>query len=168
LVLATMLGAWICVPLPGSPVPLTLQTFFVLAGAGLFSGRLSMRAQLAYLVCGGIGLPFFAGGACGAPIFWGATGGYLIGFILASGLVGWLLPSAGAPSNRRLLAALVAGEFVILLSGVLWLAPALHLSWATAVKAGALVFLPGDALKLAAAAAVIRAYGARSRRLLAQ
>lgn len=164
LLLATVAGASWRVPLPGSPVPLTLQTFFVLAGAALLGWRDSSRAQAVYLVCGSCGLPFFAGG----PIFWSATGGYLVGFILASALIGWLLPSHALHRTGRILLALVLGEAVILAAGVLWLAGALHLALPYAWKAGALVFLPGDALKIAAAAAVVRILGAPCRRVIAR
>jgi biotin transport system substrate-specific component len=165
LTLATAVGAWLVVPVPGSPVPITLQTFVVLAGAGLLGGRLSTSSQLAYLVLGGIGLPWFAAGAWGAPVFFGATGGYLVGFVLASWAVGRML-SASRPGTGRVLAALALGEVLILACGVTWLAAALKVSWLQACALGALPFLPGDLAKLGAAAALVRAGRARAERSL--
>jgi len=166
LTLATAVSAWIAVPVPGSPVPITLQTFVVLAGAGLLGARLSVRAQLGYLVLGGIGLPWFAAGAWGAPVFFGATGGYLVGFVLASWAVGRVLSAAARPGTVRVFAALALGEVLILACGVTWLAAALKLSWAQACVLGALPFLPGDLAKLAAAAVLVRAGRARAERSL--
>jgi biotin transport system substrate-specific component len=167
LTVATAFVAWLAIPVPGSPVPITLQTFCVLAGAALLGGRWSTWAQAAYLVLGGIGLPWFAGSAWGAPVFFGATGGYLVGFVLASWLVGRLLASTTRFQVWRVLLALCAGEAVILACGVTWLAVALHVSWPAALAMGALPFLPGDAVKLAAAAALVKAAGARTRRFVA-
>jgi biotin transport system substrate-specific component len=84
----------------------------------------------------------------------GATGGYLVGFVLASGLIGRILKEGASPT--RLFSALLAGEAVILASGALWLALFLHVSLLHAVQLGVLPFLPGDAAKLLAAAACIR------------
>lgn len=165
LILATALSAWISVPVPGTPVPITLQTFVVLAGAGLLGGRLSTLAQTAYLVLGGIGLPWFAAGAWGAPVFFGATGGYLVGFVLASWVVGRAL-SPGHPGAGRVLAALALGEVLILACGVSWLAQALKVSWLQACVLGALPYLPGDLAKLAAAATLVRAARTRVQRSL--
>jgi len=167
LTLATAVGAWIAVPVPGSPVPITLQTFVVLAGAGLLGGRLSLQAQLAYVILGGVGLPWFAGGTWGAPMLFGATGGYLIGFLLATWLIGRLLSGPRLRSGVQILGALVLGELVLFACGVAWLGAYLHVSWAKACVLGALPFLPGDLVKVAAAAALIRSAGGRVRRFLA-
>jgi len=155
LTLATAAGAWLVIPIPGNPVPITLQTFFVLAGAGLLGSRLSLSAQSSYLLLGGLGLPWLAGTAFGAPTLLGATGGYLLGFVLASALIGFMLKTS--TSTLRLFSALILGELVILASGALWLSFGLHCSFLHAVQLGVLPFLPGDAAKLLAAAACIRA-----------
>lgn len=165
LVLCTAVSAWIVIPIPGSPVPVTLQTFVVLAGAALLGGRVGASAQAAYLILGGVGLPFLTSGL-GGPMMFGATGGYLIGFVLASWLIGAALRNLPA-SGPRLLGALVLGEAAILACGVVWLSAFLRVSLNQALLLGALPFLPGDALKLAAAAALARTIGARSRRFVA-
>jgi len=166
LTLCTAAGAFLVIPIPGSPVPLTLQTFFVLAGAGLLGGRLSASAQTAYLVLGGIGLPLYAGSIIAGPVFFGVTGGYLVGFVLASWLIGRLLRNTSR--WMHILPALVLGELVILTCGVIWLAAVTHLPLTKAALLGALPFLPGDIAKLAAAATVIRAAGERTRRFTAR
>jgi biotin transport system substrate-specific component len=167
LALGTMLGAWIAIPVPGSPVPVTLQTFFVLAGAGLLGGRWSSASQAGYVLLGGLGLPLFAGAVFTGPVLLGATGGYLLGFVCASWIIGACLRGPAVGNSWRVLGALVLGEAVILTCGVSWLSVALHLPWDKALLLGALPFLPGDAFKLAAAAVLVRAAGVRSRRLMA-
>jgi len=164
LMLATTVSAWIVIPVPGSPVPLTLQTFVVLAGAALLGGRVSASAQATYLLLGGVGLPLFTS-ALGGPMMFGATGGYLIGFVLASWLIGALLRNQSA-TGLRLIGALVLGNLVILGCGSIWLASFLHVSWAKALAMGALPFLLGDTVKLATAAALVRVAGTRTRRFV--
>ena len=86
--LLTALGAFVRIPLPFTPVPVTLQTFFVLA-AGIYLGsRDAALSQLGYLAIGAVGLPVFAGGGAGFGHFLGVTGGYLIAFPIAAALVG--------------------------------------------------------------------------------
>ena len=86
--LLTALGAFVRIPLPFTPVPVTLQTFFVLA-AGIYLGsRDAALSQLGYLAIGAVGLPVFAGGGAGFGHFLGVTGGYLIAFPIAAAMVG--------------------------------------------------------------------------------
>ena len=162
LCLCTALGAYVSVRLPGFPVPFTLQTFFVLAGSGLLGKRLSVTGQSIYVLLGGIGLPWFAGSAIGAPILFGPTGGYLLGFILASALIGGRSPIGWMPLGINL----ILGELIILACGTLGLAFSLHLTINQALAWGALPFIPGDALKLLAAAACIRSCQPRAQKLL--
>ena len=86
--LVTALSAQIAVPLPGSPVPLTGQTFGVLLSGALLGPRLGAMAMLLYLAEGGFGLPFFAGGASGPAHLLGPTGGYLLSYPLAAWITG--------------------------------------------------------------------------------
>jgi biotin transport system substrate-specific component len=171
-VLLIGLGAQAKFPLPGTPVPVTLQTLFVLL-AGVFLGPLdAAAAALAYLALGLAGAPLFALGAGGPAAGWGLgylagpTGGYLAGFVAAAGLVGAL---AEVQSSRaRLVLALLLGEGVILCSGWMHLAFVVGAGPERAFAAGVAPFLPGDCLKLAAAFAVVASVrslrGVRSRR----
>jgi len=144
------------IPLPFTPVPITGQTFGVLlVGAALGSKR-GAASLLSYLLMGLVGLPFFAGGAHGLNIIIGATGGYLIGFLLAAYVIG-LLAERGLERNvRTSLVPFLIGTLVIYLCGVAWLAVVLG-SLGNAVAAGLVPFLIGDAIKLIAASLALPA-----------
>lgn len=157
--------------LPGNPfVPVTLQTFGVLFVGGLLGFRRSLAAIGLYLLIGALGAPVFAFDAAtqtfrsgpstiatlrdGALVL-GATGGYLVGFLLAGGLVGRL---AELGWDRRLggsLAAMVIGNAVIYLVGVPWLMAARGGDLVFGLQFGLVPFLLGDALKLAVAAGLL-------------
>lgn len=154
----TVVGAYIRIPLVY--VPLTLQTFFVMLSGmmlGPFYGPLS---QVGYVLLGLAGLPVFSHGGGLAYIF-RPTFGYLLGYPLASGIIGKLLRN-GEPSLRRLVTAGAGGMLAIFIPGVVILYLNLHfladssISWLTAVWSGFVIFLPGDALKLAGAIAAYR------------
>ncbi len=145
--------AQVRIPLPFTPVPLTGQTLAVLLIGAALGPRKGAASLFVYLVQGLIGLPFFAGGTSGSAVVLGPTGGYLVGFIAASYLVGAL---SARGLDRRVgsaLLAFLAGEAVIYLFGVAWLS--LFLGLKGALLAGLLPFLVGDALKLAAAACLL-------------
>ncbi|ADV65678.1 biotin transporter BioY [Deinococcus maricopensis] len=144
------LGARLEVPLPWTPVPITLQTLFVLLVGAALGPRLGALAALAYLAEGAAGLPFFSGGAAGAAKLFGATGGYLLSFPVMAALVGALVQRAAV--DRRLHTAALAmllATFVNYLMGVTWLGVALpgHQSVAALLNMGAWPFIAGDALK---------------------
>jgi biotin transport system substrate-specific component len=146
--LLTALCAQIVIPL--TPVPITGQTFAVLlTGAALGALRGTAAIGL-YVVEGLVGLPVFAGGGAGLARLQGPTGGYLLGFIAAAYLTGTLAERGWDRRVRFAAVAMAAGNVVIYLFGVPWLA--LFLGWPKAVTAGLLPFIPGDLLKLAAAA----------------
>jgi biotin transport system substrate-specific component len=131
---ATAFGAKVAIPLPGTPVPFTLQVAFVLLAGALLGARLGAASQLAYLAAGAAGAPVFAAGG-GLFYLLGPTGGYLLAFPLAAWVVGAVAGRAGG--LMRLAIALVAGVAVIYGGGAAWLA----------VLAGA----PGRALLVGAA-----------------
>jgi biotin transport system substrate-specific component len=148
--------AQIEIPLPFTPVPITGQTFGVLlVGAALGSKR-GAASLVSYLGLGILGLPFFAGGAHGLDILIGATGGYLIGFILASYVIGLLAERGLERSVRTSLIPFLVGTLIIYACGVVWLAVFLG-SFGQALVAGFLPFLIGDAIKLVAASLVLPA-----------
>jgi biotin transport system substrate-specific component len=132
--------AWVSVPLPISPVPVTLQTLGVLLAGGLL-GRLYGPVSVAvYVFVGLVGVPVFAGGASGIGELVGPRGGYLIGFILAAFIMG-----------------LTAATLLIYCAGVPWLALVTGMGLSRGLIVGAALFLPGDILKLAVAVPLIRA-----------
>jgi biotin transport system substrate-specific component len=138
------------VEIPLWPVPLTLQTLGVLFTGAVLGSRRGALALLLYLAEGAVGLPVFAGGASGVGYMLGPTGGYLVGFVVAAGVVGWL---AERGWDRRLVwtaVAMVLGNVVIYVFGVAWLAVFLG-DLGGALVQGMLLFVVGDLIKIAVA-----------------
>jgi biotin transport system substrate-specific component len=150
----TGVGAWIEIPLPFTPVPITLQTLAVLA-SGVVLGRDGLYSQLLYLLLGGIGLPLFAGGTGHFIYLFSATGGYLIGFVAASAVAGkWLHPVWDSLGFWGRSWRLAATSLFIFIPGVLQLALALQLSVGKALLLGFVPFVLGDAIKTFVAASI--------------
>jgi biotin transport system substrate-specific component len=142
--------AQIEIPLLVTPVPITGQTFGVLlVGAALGSKR-GAASLASYLAMGTVGLPFFAGGAHGVNILTGATGGYLIGFVIAAYIIGLLAERGLERSVRTSIIPFLVGTVIIYVCGVAWLTIVLG-NLGKAFAAGVLPFLIGDAIKLLAA-----------------
>jgi biotin transport system substrate-specific component len=142
----------VSIPVPGSPIPISGQTFGVLLVGGALGFRRGLASVALYVLIGLIGLPFFAEGKGGVSVILGARGGYLIGFIVAGALVGRL---AELGWDRRIVGALGAmaiGNVVIYLIGVPWLMAVTHVDLATGIGQGLTPFLLGDAFKLILAA----------------
>ena len=144
------------IPLPFTPVPITGQTLGVLLVGAALGSRRGAASLGAYLVMGIVGLPFFAGRAHGLAIVIGATGGYLIGFVVATYVIGLLAERGLERSVRTALIPFLIGTLIIYLCGVSWLAIVLG-SLSKAVMAGLLPFLIGDAIKLIAASLMLPA-----------
>lgn len=139
-------SALVRIPLPGTPVPVTLQTFALLACAGVLGRWYALQMMGWYLVLGLIGAPFFAGGS-GWQHMTGATGGYLVGFVVAAAIVGFVHP-------RRWYAAaavFVAAAIAIYLPGVAWLKVATGVAWPHAIAMGVAPFIVADIVKALAA-----------------
>lgn len=152
---ATLTAICSQIAIPWIPVPFTLQTFAVLLCGLVLGSRRGMLSQLAYVFCGAAGLPVFQGFAGGFVRLAGPTGGYLIGFVLAAGIVGAL---AERGWDRRVLstaAAMAVGTAVILGLGCAWLS--FYVGWPKSLWLGVIPFLAGDAIKAAAAAAALPA-----------
>ena len=168
--LLIILGARVSFYLPWNPlVPVTLQTFGVLFGGALLGFRRALLAVGLYLLLGIVGLPVFAydadtntyrsgldtivhisNGFALAP-----TGGYLVGFLVAAGLVGRLAELGWDRKIGGSLAAMLLGNVVIYLVGVPWLMIAFSLDLTAGLKYGLWDFVPGDLLKLALAAGLL-------------
>jgi len=154
--LFTALMAQLVIPLPFTPVPITGQTFAVLLTGALLGSRLGAASMILYVILGAVGLPFYAGGAHGMQVVFGATGGYLLGFIVADFVVGRLAELRWDRSLQRSLPAMAAGQAVIYVLGLIGLGLALH--WpANLLQLGLIPFLIGDAIKLVAAALLLPA-----------
>jgi biotin transport system substrate-specific component len=165
--LATALGAYVRIPVPGSPVPITLQTFFVLLAGAVLGPRLGPLSQIGYLAIGAAGIPVFQGPASGFGVFAGATGGYLIGFIFASSAVG-CITRRGTVTMPRIIAAFAAGSAIILAFGASWLAILYRVEPVSAVAAGVLPFIPGDIVKVLASGAIYRGISGRSNSIFSE
>lgn len=151
----TAVAAQVVIPVPGLPVPLTGQTFAVLLGAAALGPWRGAIAQAVYLTAGVVGLPVFAGASSGWESVAGASGGYLVGFVLAGVVVGAL---ARRGADRRVLSTVgtyALGTLAVYAVGVPWLAVSTGMPITAALLTGAAVFLPGDALKAALAAALL-------------
>ena len=139
------LGAWVSIPF--FPVPLTLQTLFVLL-AGAVMKRYAVIPVSIYVLLGALGLPVYHTGVTGIGILLGPTGGYLIGFIFAALVVGLAYEHE---SETIRITGLIAGTVLIYIFGVAWLMYSLALGFVPAVISGMLPFIPGDAIKVYAA-----------------
>jgi biotin transport system substrate-specific component len=145
----TGLAAQVSIHTPLSPVPFTLQTLAVLvtgAALGSLRGALSM---LLYLLAGVAGMPWFANHSHG----WGGPSfGYIIGFVVAAGVVGALAKRGADRQVLSTLGLMALGSAIVYIVGATWLANDLHLSAQKAVSLGVEPFLVTDSLKLAVAA----------------
>ncbi len=146
------LCARLSLPLPFTPVPLTLGNLaVVLAGLALGSRR-GLAALLLYLAEGAAGLPFFAGGPGGAAYLFGPTGGYLLAYPAAAFLAGWLWERAPRNFGRAALAA-VAGDVALFAGGLAWLMGLTH-SLPQAAAFGLYPFVFAEVIKIMTAAGV--------------
>jgi len=149
--------AHIAVPLPFTPVPLTLQSFAVLLIGFLLGPVAGFFSLLAYLAEGAMGMPVFSPhGPGGIAQLLGPTGGYLFAYPLVAAVAGFMAQAL----RRSYVAYAAAGAtavLLLLLAGATWMLALLHLSLAAAWTAGIAPFLPGELIKICAAAGIYRA-----------
>ena len=145
--LFTGLMAHLIIHLPFTPVPITGQTFAVLLTGAILGSRLGLASMLAYVVEGEAGLPVYA------PATSAASFGYIVGFVAAAYLVGWLAERGWDRDVPHAVAAMLAGEVAIYVFGLAWLSRYVPASQLLAF--GLTPFIPGDAVKLGAAAIVL-------------
>lgn len=154
------LSAQVAVPLPFSPVPITGQTLAVLiTGAALGSG-LGLASTGLYLALALVGLPVLAPTAEGTHLTGSAvlsmpSLGYVVGFLIASAVVGRLAERGFTRTSARTVAAMFAGNVIIYATGLLWLHHALGATWSNTIAWGLTPFLIGDAVKVAIAAGLL-------------
>ena len=147
--LVTAAAAQVRIPIPGTPIAITGQTFGVLLAGAALGSRAGSASMLLYVALGAIGLPLFAGGEGGWTYATGASFGYLIGFVVAAGLVGRFAEQRHDRTVRTAVPAFLVGSAAVYTLGVTWL-------WATvdtvptfgdALQAGFLPFVAGDVVK---------------------
>ena len=161
---AALMGAFafVSVPNPLSPAPVTLQVLGVFLAGIMLGPAWGAGAMALYLVAGAVGAPVFASGSAGIGVLLGPTGGYLLSYPLAAFVIGVLLhrgldtrniKTAGLP---LLVGAMVAGTGIIYASGIAGLMISLGLGPVEAFVSGAAAFLPAEAAKIAAAIGIVR------------
>jgi biotin transport system substrate-specific component len=151
------LTALISIPVPGSPVPVTGQTFGVLLVGGALGFRRGLAAVALYVLLGLVGLPFFAEGKGGLQVILGASGGYLIGFVFAGSLIGRLAELGWDRNLLGAVGAMLIGNLLIYVVGLPWLAVVTGWDASKTLKLGLEPFIVGDLLKLVLAAIVFPA-----------
>jgi biotin transport system substrate-specific component len=158
-VLVLAICAKIKLPIPPSPVPVTLGTLGVLSIGAAYGPRLGLVTLLAYMLVGIAGFDVFAGSSAekfGLAYMMGGTGGYLVGYVLAAGALGYLAQKGWDRSVLWMALAMLVGTVLIYVPGLIWLRGFAD-SWAQTAAWGITPFLIGDAMKLAVAALLLPA-----------
>ena len=147
------------IKIPMWPVPITMGTFAVLTIGAAYGPRLGLATILGYMIVGALGYDVFAGSsaeAYGLSYMMGGTGGYLLGYVLATLALGWAARAGWDRSMGRMALAMLIGNALIYIPGLLWLGQLY--GWDQPILAWGLTpFLLGDALKLALAAVLLPA-----------
>ena len=150
----TAVGAYIYVPI--GPVPIVLSTLFIILSGLLLGSRWGAISICLYLFVGAMGFPVFSGGRGGIAHFYGPTGGYLFGYLLAAWLIGLISDWSRGLLFWQIL-AVIMGSFVIYGLGVPWLKIVTQMSWSKALLVGMVPFLVGDGIKASVALMLARA-----------
>ncbi len=152
--LLTWAGARIAVPLPFTPVPISMQTLAVLLSGAFLGARAGAASQVSYLALGLMGLPVFALPGSGPGYFLGPTGGYLAGFVLASFVTGLAMPRLRSLGAIGTSLAFLAGSAALYACGVAWLTLSLGGDVSGALRAGLFPFVPSDLAKIVIATGI--------------
>ena len=139
--------------IPFSPVPITGQTFGILFLGGVLGSRFGTLSVIMYILEGLIGLPVFAGGTMGFLYLLGPTGGYLLGFIPAVYLVGYLSEQGWTNSFTSAFLTMIIGTLLIFIFGISWLA--VTAGFGTALSIGLYPYIPGAVIKIILATVTI-------------
>ncbi len=156
---AMTLAAKTAIPMWPSPVPITLGTFAVLTIGTAYGPRLGLATILGYMIIGALGFDVFASSSAernGIEYMMGGTGGYLVGYVLATLALGYAARMGWDRKVLGMVAALLVGNALIYVPGVLWLHQFTS-GWAQTMDWGFTPYLIGDAMKLALAALLIPA-----------
>lgn len=158
---AALISAGAFMAIPFGPVPIVLQNMFVLMAGSLLGWRWGLVSVLIYLLAGALGFPVFSAGRGGMAHFLGPTGGYLVGYIPAVIIVGMFSSLLVPEQASRIRTAaghfpgMLLGSLIVYLVGVSWFRTVADLTWTRAVGLGMIPFIPGDIIKIAAAAYIV-------------
>jgi biotin transport system substrate-specific component len=144
----TALGGWCTINVPFSPVPYTLQTFFVLFSGFMLGPWGGAMSQFIYILMGCIGIPVFSGFSAGPGALIGPTGGFLVGFIPSSMLCGFYIKRRPGATFPEILLISCAASLVLYGTGVFWLSCFFSTNLQKALLVAVAPFLPGDAVKM--------------------
>jgi biotin transport system substrate-specific component len=151
---ALFTGAMAQIVIPMTPVPMTGQTLAV----GLVGATLGLRrgtaAMVLYVVLGFV-LPLYAEGGHGIEKLWGASGGYIVGFVAATAVVGWLAERGADRKVAYAFLAFVIAQLLVFVPGVIVLQAVTDMAWSDAVHSGFTVFIVGGLVKAAVGAAIL-------------
>jgi biotin transport system substrate-specific component len=150
----TAIFAQLTIPLPISPVPITMQELAVCLSAAILGSRLSVLSQLIYIFVGIIGMPVFSGGTAGLARLMGPTGGYITGFLLSSFVIGRIVEQRPLPTIRRTFIAMLCGLFVIYTCGVFQLSLVSGITLKAAFMSGVVPFIGMAIIKIVLGSAV--------------
>lgn len=143
------------IALPLGPVPLNLATFSVLCAGALLGSKAGCISQIIYVLLGAAGAPVFSLFRGGPGVLVGPTGGYIVGYILAAWVVGFVTERSSNKTSFLAL-AMLAGFFAYMIPGTCWYMFSTHTGLAASLTACVLPFLPGDILKMAAATVLVK------------
>jgi biotin transport system substrate-specific component len=147
--------AQISLPIPGSPVPVTGQTLATLLLGSAYGASLGFTTFATYLAIGAVGVPFFAHGAHGFHVITGATGGYLVGMLLASALTGALAGRSWDQKISTVIPTMIAGNLLTFTCGLTWLHHVAGQSWSWTIEKGLIPFLLGEVIKIGIASTAL-------------
>jgi biotin transport system substrate-specific component len=147
--------AQIALPIPGSPVPVTGQTLGVLLLGTAYGTSLGLTTLLFYLVAGIAGAPVFTGHSSGIDHLVGATGGYLIGMVIAAAVTGFLAGRKWDQKISTVIPTMLLGNVIIFSLGLTWLHLSTGQSWSWTISKGFTPFVIGEALKIAIASTAL-------------
>jgi biotin transport system substrate-specific component len=155
-VLLVALSAQVTFHLPGTPVPISGQTFAVLLVGSAYGATRGVTTIALYLAVGIVGLPVFSSGTSGWEQVSGATGGYLVGMLIAAGIAGLLAQRGLDRKISSAVASMLTGNVVIYVFGLAWLYHELpNATFTSTLEAGLYPFVVGDLLKVYLAGALL-------------
>ena len=150
--------SFIYIPIPFSPVPVTAQTVSPMLAGVLLGPKKAAMSQLVYIFLGVVGLPVFAGFRSGPAVLFGESGGYLVGFVIGSYIIGLMYQLLNKRCSRIIsstLSIIAGGVFVVYFFGVLWLVFVLELGLIEGIMAGVVPYLIGDVFKIIGAVILV-------------